>query len=111
MEITLLVDRFNHKEDIKELKNLWIEDILIYLGLDLEEVKKLSPDNFIEMLDEKKIELIERHSNGELNVYLKGDLIGKWAGPEFTLKKDKRTKEFYYEVSIQYWSILNDDVS
>lgn len=110
MEITLLVNRFNYKEDLDELRDEWLEEILMYLGLNPVELKEMEPHVFVDMLYNMNLDLVDYPSIGAMEVVYEGELIGEWAGPEFELKMDKDTGELYYEVSIQYWSILDDEI-
>jgi predicted Zn-dependent protease with MMP-like domain len=110
MEITLLVNRFNYQEDIDELRDSWLEDILMYLELNPVELKEMLPHVFVDLLYSMNLDIVDYPSLGAMAVVYEGDLIGEWAGPELTLKKDKETGELYYEVLIQQWSILDEEI-
>jgi len=110
MEITLLVDRFNYRDVLDELRDEWLEEILMYLGLNPVELKEMEPHVFVDMLYEHKLDIVDYPSIGAMEVVYEGEVIGEWAGPEFTLKQDSETNELYYEVSIQHWSVLDEEI-
>lgn len=110
MEITLLVDRFNYQGDIDEVRDAWLEDIFMYLGIDPVQAKEMLPHVFVDLLYSMSLDIVDYPALGAMAVTYEGELIGEWAGPELTLKKDKQTGELYYEVSIQQWSILDEEI-
>jgi hypothetical protein len=108
-ELKLLVNRFGYKDDIDDLQSEWLDEIFIYLELDPVELREMDPSKFTDILYKMNLDIIGYPNLGAIKVIYKGDVIGEWAGPELTLKRDKDTKQLYYEVLIQYWSILDDE--
>ena len=105
-----MADRFGYLEAINELKENWLEDLLIFLGIDIQEINDIGSPLFLEYLANNKIEIINYSSIGALSVSIDNELVGEWAGPELTLKRDGETGELYYEIEIEYWSIIEEDI-
>lgn len=110
MEITLLVDRFGYQKDIDDIQTEWLDNIFMYLELNPVELKEMKPHVFIDTLYNKNIEIIRFQKTGAMIVKHKGEIVGKWAGPELTLEKDNKKGELYYKISIQQWSILDEEI-
>ena len=109
MIITILADRVNFDQDIKEVRQAWMEEILGYIGMDTDFLTDLPKDKIIEYFIENEIEVIEYTSLQAIQIKYKGELIGEWAGPEMKLKQDKDGK-LYFEVKVETWSIQEDEI-
>jgi len=112
MIIKILADRFGYQESIDELRNEWIEDIIAFLGIDIQEAYQHGIDDpmFVEALMGNKIEIIDYPGLGAVKIEYEGDVIGEWAGPQLTLKVDEESGGYYYEIEIESWSILEEDI-
>lgn len=110
MTITLMADRYGYHNAIKEVQEEWLEELLGFLGLDLEIKHNSSDADFVKYLIDNKVEIIEYPSLGAIRVVYEGDTVGEWAGPELTLKKDEKGG-LYYEVNIECWSVKEEDIS
>lgn len=108
MMITLMADRYGYQNAIKEVREEWLEELLLFLGLDIEK-KEASGSEFVKYLFENKVEIIEFPSLGAIRVTYEGEVVGEWAGPEMRLKKDKGG--LYYEITIECWSIKEEDIN
>jgi len=110
METTLLVDRYGYDSVILEIRNEWLEEILMHLGVDPGEMDELSDSEIYDFFFENEIEIINYPSSGALKVLFEDSLIGEWAGPEFYLIKDEDTNMFCFEVRIEHWSIIEEEM-
>ena len=110
MRITLMADRFGYQSAVDELKEEWLEDLLVYMGVDVHEIHEQNEPAFVEFLMENQVDIVSYPNIGALSVEQDGELIGEWAGPELTLKQDPETGELYYEIEIEYWSIMEEDI-
>ena len=108
MIITLMADRFGYQNAIKEVREEWLEDLLLFLGLDIEKKQESDPE-FVKYLLENKVEIIQFPSLGAIRVTHDGDVVGEWAGPEMKLKQDKGG--LYYEITIECWSVKEEDIN
>jgi hypothetical protein len=108
MIITLMADRYGYQNAIKEVREEWLEDLLLFLGLDIEKMQQSQPE-FIKYLFENKVEIIDFPSLGAIRVINEGEVVGEWAGPEMKLKQDKGG--LYYEITIECWSIKEEDIN
>jgi len=110
MILKILADRFNYQEAVNETKEEWLENLLIFLGVDIQEINELDDPTFTNYLYENNIDIVSYSSLGALSVEFKGDLVGEFAGPELTMRKDKDTGELYYEIEIECWSIIEENI-
>jgi hypothetical protein len=110
MKITMLADRFGYQSAVREVREEWLEELLIFLGVNVQEIHEMDDSSFFNYLVENKVDLVSYPSIGALHVEYDDDIVGEWAGPELTLKTDKETGELYYEVKIEYWSIVEEDI-
>lgn len=110
MTITLMADRFGYNSAIKEVREEWLEELLLFLGIDIGKKEELSDAEFVKYLFENEVELVDFPSLGALRVSYEGDIVGEWAGPELTLKKDDKGG-LYYEINIECWSVKEEDIS
>lgn len=110
METVLLVDRFGYHEILEEAREQWLEDILMYLGIDPSDLLEMEPSDVIDFYLQERIEILDYPSIGALKVLYDDELIGEWAGPEFELLTDEDTGEVYYKITIENWSIIEDEI-
>lgn len=108
MFIKILTDRDKYHSDVLELRNEWLGDLLLYVGIDIHEMSSLPKDAAIEFLIENDIEIIEYLGLKALEVRLEGELIGEWGGPELNLIEEDST--IYFEANIEYWSIMEEEI-
>tara|TARA_B100000131_G_scaffold297792_1_gene316874 strand:- start:5339 stop:5671 length:333 start_codon:yes stop_codon:yes gene_type:complete len=108
MFIKILTDRDKYHSDVLELRNEWLGDLLLYVGIDIHEMSSLPKDAAIEFLIENDIEIIEYLGLKALEVRLEGELIGEWGGPELNLIEEDGT--IYFEANIEYWSIMEEEI-
>lgn len=108
MLVTILTDRHKHEESISELRNSWLESILLYLGLDIHELKDVGSSVFTDYLISNNIDIVNYPSTGSLSISFEGELVGEWAGPDFRLLED--SGGLYYEIDLEYWSIIEEDL-
>lgn len=109
MIITLMADRYGYQNAIKEVREEWLEGLLLFLGLDIEKSQESHPE-FVKYLVSNKVEIIEFPSLGAIRVIYEGDVVGEWAGPELALKRDDKGG-LYYEITIECWSIKEEDIN
>lgn len=109
MFMTILTDRVNFSEDVKSVRQEWLHDLFVYIGLDTDGMQDSPKDLVVEYLVESKVEVIEHASIAALEVRRDGDLIGEWGGPTFVLKEDAG-KNLYFEATVEYWSVVEDEI-
>jgi len=107
--MTILTDRVNFAKDVKDVRQQWLHDLFLYIGLDTDGMQGAPRDLVVEYLVESNIEVIEHVSIDGLEVRYEGDVIGEWAGPSFVLKED-RDGRLYFEATVEYWSIMEDEI-
>lgn len=110
MNITIMANRFGYQSAVEEIREEWLEDLLIFLGVDIQEVNELDSPAFFEYLVENQVDLVSYPAIGALSVEYDNEIVGEWAGPELKLKEDPDTKELYYEIKMEYWSIVEEGI-
>ena len=110
MIIKILTDRVNQEADVKEVRNEWLGDLLLYLGLDTKGILEVPRDIAVEYLVENNVEIIEYTGMGAVEVRYQGEVVGEWGGPEFHLKEDKGDGSIYFEATVEHWSIIEDEI-
>ena len=80
MFTTVLTNRVNFNKDIKEVRQQWLDDLLVYIGLDVDGLYEADPDAAIEYFVDNNIDIINYENIGALEVRLDGETIGEWAG-------------------------------
>jgi hypothetical protein len=110
MIITLMADIYGYQNAIKEVREEWLEELLLFLGLDIEKQQESDPE-FVKYLFESKVEIIEFPALGALRVSYDGEVVGEWAGPEMVLKRDREKGGLYYEITIECWSVKEEDIN
>jgi|14BtaG_2_1085337.scaffolds.fasta_scaffold00002_46 hypothetical protein len=106
----ILTDRVNFSNDVKEVRQQWLCDLFLYIGLDGYEMLKMPRDQAIDYMLENNVELIEYKGIEALEVRYEGETIGEWAGPEYRIKEDPSDQSLYFEATIEHWSIKEDDM-
>ena len=109
MITTILVDRVNFAKDIKDVRQQWLDDLLFYIGIDVNELSDLPRDAAVEYLVYNDVDIIEYAGIDALEVKYNSDTIGEWAGPILTLKQDKNGG-LYFEANIEHWSIMEEEI-
>jgi hypothetical protein len=112
MEIKLLANRSGYLEDIEEVKTEWTNQVLAALGVDLEELySRALPEQLECLLEQYDIEIISYPGVSALRVDHESGTVAEWAGPDFLLKTDGDTGEKYYEITIEAWSFMEEEIS
>jgi hypothetical protein len=105
---------------IDEERLYWVFDVLDYIGIPEEVYESKTIDEFRHSMDQYGID-VELSTNGEVRIYKKewfngklvsdwlpatdDQLIGHWKEPTRIIKINGR--EYYYEIHLNEWSILN----
>ena len=111
MKIRLLADKSNYLSDIEEAKLNWLNELLVFLDVDIELLDNMDPGEQVEyLLTERKIEIITYPGISALRVDLEEETVGEWASPDFLLKTDKETRVKYYEITIDTWTIMDEEI-
>jgi hypothetical protein len=105
----ILTDRTNYAKDIEEMRIAWLDDLLSFIGLDLDVIHNSPRDVAVEYLVEKKIEIVDYINMKATSVKQDGELIGEWSGPEMKLKEDDKG-DLYFDVKIENWSIIDEQI-
>ncbi len=111
MELKILTDRFNYFEAVEEEKNFWISETLSYIGIEYSPDIEIDIPNMVDFLFLNKVEIVDYPSIGAVKISHNGETIGEWGGPELTLKKDQESGALYYEITIETWSIMDEEIS
>jgi hypothetical protein len=109
MITTVLTDRVNYKAEIDEIKQAWLADLLHYLGADTNWLDNVARDLAVEYFMQNGLEIIKHTSIDALEVKHQGEVVGEWGGPSCKMKED-HDGVFYFEVEIEHWSIIEEDI-
>lgn len=110
MIVTMMVDRVGYHQAIDEAKNEWLEELLLFLEIDIHKIQEIDYPSFIEYLNKNRIEIIEYLDLNALSVRHENELVGEWVVNQFILKRDQENGGLYYEVEIECWSIVEENV-
>ncbi len=108
MILKIMADRYGHEKAIQETREKWLEDLLLFIGIDIHLINQMDMPHFVEYLLHNKIELIEYLGINALQVKHNQEIIGEWAEPQLKLKQDKGG--LYYEITIETWSIIEENI-
>lgn len=106
MRQIILSDQYNTYEIIKEEKNNWVREILLFLGLPENEINENNKD----ILVKNNIQIWDDLQYGDIEIIQNDILIGKWYAPVLELKYDEKNK-LYYEIQLDYESIIDNEIS
>ena len=109
MITTVLTDRFNYKAEIDELQQAWLGDLLHYLGADVSWLDSVPKDLAVEYFMQNELEVIKHASIDALEIKYQGEVVGEWGGP-FCIMKEDDDGTLYFEVEIEHWSIIEEDI-
>ncbi len=111
MKIEMLANRTGYRKDIEEIRDEWTEELLNFLGIETGVFRSDEYDQgaLLEYLIHEKVHIIDYPGIEAQKIYFEGDLVGEWAGPEFTLFEDK-DGQLYYKITIETWSIIEEDI-
>lgn len=119
MKSTILLNSNENTRQVEEEeKTRFVRQILETLGLPIDEIWDesgvLSIENKIKLrsiLSTYNIQVID-DSDGGLQLYCDGEIIGEWHKCEYKLKRDYQqkdpTKKLYLEMLIDNWSIFEN---
>tara|TARA_Y100000287_G_C14233977_1_gene363653 strand:- start:507 stop:848 length:342 start_codon:yes stop_codon:yes gene_type:complete len=105
----ILVDRTNYKTDIDDIRNAWLEELLLYLGADTDWLSTAPKDLAVEYFLQNNLEIIKHFSIDALEVRHEGELVGEWGGPSLKMIEDPQG-DLYYEAEIEHWTIMEEDM-
>lgn len=108
--MTVLTDRVNFAEDVKDVRQQWMRDLFLYMGLDVDGMDKAPRDAVVQYFIENDIEVIEHMGIDAVEIRHKGDVIAEWGGPEFKMREDPVSGELYFEAEIEFWSIMEEEI-
>ncbi len=108
MNLKLITDRDNYHSDVLDIRNQWLGDLLLYLGIDINYMEDIPRDIAVEYLIENDVEIIEYTGLKALEVRFEGDVVGEWGGPE--LKLVEEDGKIYFQANIEYWSIIEEEI-
>lgn len=110
MIVKMMIDRIGYSKAIEEAKNEWLENLLVFLDIDIHQAQEIDPPSFVDYLIKNKIEITEYLNLNALAVRHEGELVGEWTVNQFVLKKDKENGGLYYEIEIESWSIIEENI-
>lgn len=105
MREIILADRYKAQETIKEEKDNWVVNLLIAIGMTIEEIKQDNADVLIKY----GIEVWDHLNNGDVEIKKDSVLIGKWYAPKLEAKYDEKGT-IYYEIRLDYDSIMDNEI-
>ena len=120
MEGTILLNsNDNTKQVEEEEKSRFVKSILEIMGVPISEIwssdQELSVEEKIQLrslLSTYNIKVID-DSDGQLQIYVDGELIGRWDKPSYILKRDLSeldpNNQLYLELTYKYWSIFDQE--
>ena len=109
MKTTILASRHNYNEAIDEERSNWVSYILDCLELDSEAISDMPKDKAFDELVNNGIDIIDYPDLGAVKIMFGYDVVAEWGEPEFLMLKDEGDKEFYYQITIENWSIFDDE--
>lgn len=109
MSFKILADRYSVKEAVEEEKRIWLLSLLQTVGVEIDLFQEVDPGLFDDYLLSLEIEIIDYPSIGALMVKFQGEPIGEWGGADLELKIDS-SGGYYFEVFIEEWSILDEEI-
>lgn len=116
MSFKILTDLRSAREIVEEERVKWIDNLLYFLGLDVEYIKQSPGDVAIEYLYKNHVQITDYPSIGAIKIEYRPDhqseleVVGEWAGPEYQIKLDSESGEYYYEISIECWSVIDEGI-
>lgn len=105
----IMTDRYSLTKTLSEIKEEWLLDLLLNLGIDINRRIEESPAHFLEYLFSEKIEVVDYLNLNALQVFHQGELVGEWMESESTLKSEGG--RYYYEVEVEHWSIIEENIN
>ena len=109
MKTTILASRDNYRESIDEERASWVKYILENLDVDTDELDELSGYDVFEILIGNGIDVVNYPDLGAVKISFGHDVIAEWGEPEFLMIRDNDSGEFYYKITIENWSIFDDE--
>ena len=109
MITTILTDRTNMTSEVNAIRQIWLRDLLEYLGADVEWLDEAPRDSAVEYFVENDLEIIKHNGIDALEVKYKGEVVGEWGGPMPKMKEDA-SGDLYFEVEIEHWTIMEEDI-
>jgi hypothetical protein len=104
MRQVVLADQYKTQEIIKEEREIWITNLLIMLGVPVDEIFEGNQ----EILARHDLQLWNDTEQGDVEIIQNNVLIGKWYAPVLFAKCDENNK-VYYEIHLDYNSILDNE--
>lgn len=93
---------------IEERRLMWLADLLLYMGVDVDTLMDNELDRIRTLLIENKIEIVFYQTMLACKVFYDGILVGEWLGPEYNLKEDD--SGLFYEITLEAWSLDEEDL-
>ena len=99
MSEIILVNTEDLTDTIEEEKSLWVNKVLVALGANKD---RLQDDDIKEYLMSIRLEVWSNLSEGTVDIYRDGKLVGQWKVPKLIRRKEK---EYYYEIHLNEWAL------
>jgi len=100
----ILVNQADAQEVENEEKIKWALGVLEIMGVPIEEWEvQPTMDNLRKIrsqLKAKDLDVID-DTNGGLEIYYRGTLIGEWRKPRYVLREDPKEKSIYYRYYLE----------
>lgn len=108
METKILSNKDDYISAIEEEKANWVMYVLESMGMDMELVNDGDSDEVFEYLMENNIDIIDFPDLNAVRILYGSELVGEWGQPNFLIRKNSETKESYYEITIENWTIFDE---
>lgn len=109
MIITMMADRYGHQKAIKEVQEQWLEDLLIFLGIDISLIHEVDGPTFRDYLKKEQVEIFEYLDLNALRVEYQHEVVGEWMPLTSKLERDEKGG-LYYKIDIECWSIIEENI-
>lgn len=108
MVLELLTDLTGYQKEIETLRQEWVRETLLSIGMDEDLLDSLDQAGLFDYLLQNGVDIVYYPKFGGSEIIWNGDIIAEWGGPELELKIDEYNK-YYYKVLVEYWSISNEE--
>lgn len=99
----ILTDLAGYHDDVESLRQNWIFDTLVAIGFEEDLIRDMSDSDLFDFLIRSGVEISYYPRFGGSDIKLDGELVGEWAGPEFSVEFDEKNKP-YYRITIEHWT-------
>ena len=101
--IVVLCNRGDERKVIEDLRQDWVQDVLVAIGVPEQIFEdKMDNNDARDLLISMEIEVWKKH-DGTIDILRQSKLVAQWKKPKITMIKED--KEFYYEIKTNEWAL------